>query len=63
VKDDRDYDWDKTDGHIVDPYGISAFEGGSSSASGGSGGCGVGAGGFAALLALAFAMKRGNKPE
>jgi hypothetical protein len=24
VKDDRDYDWDKTDGHIVDPYGISA---------------------------------------
>jgi hypothetical protein len=44
VRDDGNYDWDKKDGHIIDPFAVGAANGGSSNP-GGDGGSGGGSGG------------------
>jgi hypothetical protein len=51
VKDDGNYDWDTTDGHITDPYAIGAPDGGTGGGSNpgsgsGGGGCDAGSGVF-----------------
>jgi hypothetical protein len=56
VKDDGDYDWDTTDGHIVDPYAVGAPDGGSGGSGSGGGGCAAGAAVLPALAALAGAL-------
>jgi hypothetical protein len=58
VKDDGNYDWDTTDGHILDPYAVGAPAGGPgpSPVSGSGGGCDTGAAGMTILAVLGMAM-------
>jgi hypothetical protein len=59
VKDDGNYDWDTTDGHIIDPYAVGAPDnspGDSGDPVSVGGGCDAGAAGMAAIAVLGMAM-------